>query len=116
MSSGASCRKLNPREGESNCNDENTEIGENAARMFDLRDREDPRYVAKVSMHGAEARPKSRQSLPRLFERFFVAIDTQHLRVAGCFQNCFAMPAQAYRAIDKHPAPRHCEQLDRLSK
>jgi len=31
-------------------------------------------------------------------------------------QNCFAMPAQAYRAIDKQSAALSREQLDRLSK
>src|SRR5258707_13579137 len=94
----------------------NPQVGENAARLSDLRNREDPRYIAKVSVHGAEARPKSHQSLPCQFERFVITIDSQHLRVTRCFQNCFAMPAQAYRAIDKQPAPLRCEQLDRLSK
>src|SRR5882672_11022246 len=30
----------------------NTQVGENATRLFDLRHREDPRYIAEVSMHG----------------------------------------------------------------
>jgi hypothetical protein len=67
-------------------------------------------------MHGAKTRPKPRQTLSCQLQCFIVTIDTQHLRVTRCFQNCFAMPAQAYRAIDKQSAALSCEQLDRLSK
>src|SRR5258708_36871639 len=34
----------------------NTQVGENAPRLFYLRHRQDPRYIAAVGMHGAKAR------------------------------------------------------------
>jgi len=84
--------------------------------MTDFRCREDPRKFTKVSMHSPKAPTELRQPFSRHLERFFVAIDPEHVRFGRCLQNCFAMPAQAYRAIDKQSAALCREQLDRLSK
>ncbi len=56
----------------------NAQVGDNAARAFDLRTREDPRKFAKVGVHGAKALAEARQSRLCQSERFVVAIDTQH--------------------------------------
>jgi hypothetical protein len=67
-------------------------------------------------MHSPKAPTELRQTLSRQLERCFVAIDSEHVRAGRCLQDCFAMPAQAYRAIDKQSAALRRQRLDRLSK
>jgi len=112
------CRKLKPTSQRVQLQRRNTEIGNNTAYLPDFRCREDPRKFTK-NQH-AQSGSASRIALIALLptrERFFIAIDSQHLRVGRCLVKLPSLcPPRPTVQSTNNPPRLSCEQLDRLSK